>query len=133
MDLNVNWKVLALKDKSTYPTIKNRLIHFYLTDGCTTYKHILGYFTSLGFIDVNGEPILFNDNSGCQLATVFWNWVDTLPNHVEIRRCKMCGKSEDDYWKNRCEYADDGYCLAEFGPKKCKHIRYVTKYWAYNK
>ena len=44
----------------------------------------------------------------------------------------MCGQSDEEYWNNRCEYADDGYCLAKFGQNKCKNIRYVTQYWAYN-
>jgi hypothetical protein len=132
MDLNVNWGVLALRDKSTYPTVKNRLIHFYLTDCCSTHKHILGFFTDNGFMDTTGSPIFFTDIYGDQLETCFWQYVDTLPNFVKKQKCKKCGMSEEEYWSNRCEYADDGYCLAKFGSNKCKHIRYITEYWAYN-
>jgi hypothetical protein len=128
MDLNINWKVIALNDKSTYPTAKNKLIHFYITDGVSTYTHILGYYKGDKFVDVNCNIIHFTDKLGNIIPKIFWQYVDYLPNQVVKRSCKKCGKPED-----RCEYEDDGYCLAEFGPKKCNKIRYVTEYWAYNK
>ena len=125
MDLNLNWRVLDVDNKATYPTVENHVIHFFVNSKIHGKKHILGYVSNGNLYDMNNLPLryAFGDNT----ADIFWYYTPTVPNVAKTTSCKKCGKGIRD-----CEYEDDGYCMAKFGQNKCKYVRYVKEYYAYN-
>lgn len=123
MDLNLNWKVLDVDNKATYPTVENHVIHFFVQSKMGKKYHLLGYLCNDRLLDLNNVPIMFTDKS----ADIFWYYTPTVPNVAKTTSCKKCGKGMRD-----CEYEDDGYCMAKFGQNKCKYVRYVKEYYAYN-
>ena len=43
MDLNLNWRVLDVDNKATYPTVENHVIHFFVQSKMGKKYHLLGY------------------------------------------------------------------------------------------
>ena len=122
MYLNENWRVLVLSDKSTYPGNSKRIVHIYVLGNGDAKFNVLGYVRDGRIYDINGNLCVFDDS-----VTMFWCYPPQFPTCATCRNSKKCGKENLD-----CEYEDDGYCLAEFGKSKCKYIRYVKEYYAYN-
>ena len=100
MDLNLNWRVLDVDNKATYPTVENHVIHFFVQSKMGKKYHLLGYLCNDRLLDLNNVPIMFTDKS----ADIFWYYTPTVPNVAKTTSCKKS-------WSFTVEYPTENFII----------------------